>query len=81
MKHSEEQHQKTERRTSRQIRSRSSSPEQVNMYQQKHKNFDPIAALPTSHNKHYKNYGGTPPPHSPSPTQSEYDTCDPWDDY
>ena len=54
------------------------------MSQQKHKNFDPIAALPTSQTKQYhKNIGngGSPPPHSPSPTQSEYDTCDPWDDY
>merc|ERR1711976_1064491 len=44
------------------------------MYQQKHKNFDPIAALPTSQTKQYhKNIGngGSPPPHSPSPTQSK----------
>jgi len=70
--------------------SRSSSGERVTptdtMYQNspvlRQKNFDPIAALPTSHTKQYhKNYSGTPPPHSPSPTQSEYDTCDPWDDY
>jgi len=71
-------------------RSRSSSVDRVTpteaMYQNspvlRQKNFDPIAALPTSHTKQYhKNYSGTPPPHSPSPTQSEYDTCDPWDDY
>jgi len=86
----------TEQRQSRdsqrfsKIRSTSSSPEHDSvknrntMYQQKHKNFDPIAALPTSQTKQYhKNIGngGSPPPHSPSPTQSEYDTCDPWDDY
>jgi len=71
-------------------RSRSSSVERVTpteaMYQNspvlRQKNFDPVSALPTSHTKQYhKNYSGTPPPHSPSPTQSEYDTCDPWDDY
>eukprot|EP00092_Neocalanus_flemingeri_P000850 GFUD01000907.1.p1 GENE.GFUD01000907.1~~GFUD01000907.1.p1 ORF type:complete len:3255 (-),score=789.69 GFUD01000907.1:272-10036(-) len=71
-------------------RSRSSSVDRVTpteaMYQNspvlRQKNFDPIAALPTSHTKQYhKNFVGTPPPHSPSPTQSEYDTCDPWDDY
>jgi len=71
-------------------RSGSSSVERVTpteaMYQNspilRQKNFDPIAALPTSHTKQYhKNFSGTPPPHSPSPTQSEYDTCDPWDDY
>ena len=75
-----------------QNRSRSSSVERVTpteptMYQNspvlRQKNFDPVSALPTSHTKQYhRNYGsGTPPPHSPSPTQSEYDTCDPWDDY
>jgi len=37
------------------------------------KNFDPVGALPTS--------SGRREAHSPSPTQSEYDTCDPWDDY
>ena len=37
------------------------------------KNFDPVGALPTS--------AGRREAHSPSPTQSEYDTCDPWDDY
>ena len=37
------------------------------------KNFDPVGALPTS--------TGRREAHSPSPTQSEYDTCDPWDDY
>jgi hypothetical protein len=71
-------------------RSGSSSVERVTpteaMYQNspvlRQKNFDPVSALPTSHTKQYhKNYSGTPPPHSPSPTQSEYDTCDPWDDY
>lgn len=52
------------------------------MYQEKNKqNFDPVAALPTSHNKQYHKNFGSPPPHSPSPSQSEYDTCDPWDDY
>lgn len=51
----------------------------------KQKNFDPLAALPTSHTKKYlpKQLSlrtGTPPAqYSPSPTQSEYDTCD--DDY
>ena len=69
------------------VRSRSSScddSDRVNskMYQKKKQNFDPLAALPTSHNKQYhRNVGGQTPPHSPSPTQSEYDTCDPWDDY
>ena len=49
------------------------------------KTFDPLAALPTSQSKQYA--GRRPPPHSPlgdghspSPTQSEYDTCDPWDE-
>ena len=49
------------------------------------KGFDPLAALPTSQSKQYA--GRRPPPHSPlgdghspSPTQSEYDTCDPWDE-
>merc|ERR1712192_96639 len=37
------------------------------------KNFDPVGSLPTS--------SGRREAHSPSPTQSEYDTCDPWDDY
>merc|ERR1711974_445404 len=37
------------------------------------KNFDPVGALPSS--------TGRREAHSPSPTQSEYDTCDPWDDY
>lgn len=48
----------------------------------KQKNFDPVASLPTSSHKagHAKRQAGTPT-HSPSPTQSEYDTCDPWDDY
>lgn len=51
----------------------------------KQKNFDPLASLPTSHTKKYlpKQLSlrvGTPPAqYSPSPTQSEYDTCD--DDY
>merc|ERR550519_935319 len=61
-------------------RSGSSSVERVTpteaMYQNspvlRQKNFDPIAALPTSHTKQYhKNFSGTPPPHSPSPTQSK----------
>ena len=59
-------------------------PERRNskMYQEKHKQSgDPVAALPTSHTKQYHKNFGTPPPHSPSPSQSEYDTCDPWDDY
>jgi hypothetical protein len=56
---------------------------------------DPVAALPTSHTKKYlprqQTWGagpGSPAPnlghgsaHTPSPTLSEYDTCDPWDDY
>jgi hypothetical protein len=49
------------------------------------KGFDPVAALPTSQTKQYA--GRRPAPHSPlgdghspSPTQSEYDTCDPWDE-
>ena len=54
---------------------------------------DPVAALPTSHTKKYlprqQTWGsGSPtqhlgqgPNHTPSPTLSEYDTCDPWDDY
>merc|ERR1712037_55157 len=37
------------------------------------KNFARVGALPTS--------AGRREVHSPSPTQSEYDTCDPWDDY
>ena len=38
------------------------------------KNFDPVGALPSS--------AGRREGHSPSPTLSEYDTCDdPWDDY
>jgi len=58
---------------------------------------DPIAALPTSHTKKYvprqQSWASPSPPPSaatfqsvtnqtPSPTQSEYDTCpDPWEDY
>ena len=51
---------------------------------------DPLGALPTSHTKKYLPRqqtwaSGTPPPplpQTPSPTQSEYDTCpDPWEDY
>jgi hypothetical protein len=57
---------------------------------------DPVAALPTSHTKKYlprqqtwANPSPPPPvggllqpPQTPSPTQSEYDTCpDPWEDY
>ena len=44
--------------------------------------FDPVAALPSSQNRHQRRVqGGTPPSqHSPSPTQSEYDTADPWDE-
>ena len=56
---------------------------------------DPVAALPTSHTKKYlprqQTWGAGPgssspnlghgPAHTPSPTLSEYDTCDPWDDY
>ena len=38
------------------------------------KNFDPVGSLPSSLGR--REAGG-----SPSPTQSEYDTCDPWDDY
>ena len=38
------------------------------------KHPDPLASLPSSQNRQY-------PAHSPSPSQSEYDTCDPWDDY
>ena len=52
------------------------------MSQERNKqSFDPVAALPTSHTKQYSKNFGSPPPHSPSPSQSEYDTCDPWDDY
>ena len=51
---------------------------------------DPLGSLPTSHTKKYLPRqqtwaSGTPPPpipQTPSPTQSEYDTCpDPWEDY
>ena len=56
---------------------------------------DPVAALPTSHTKKYLPRqqtwgagGGSPTQnlgqahtHTPSPTLSEYDTCDPWDEY
>ena len=56
---------------------------------------DPVAALPTSHTKKYlprqQTWGagagsptqnlGQAQTHTPSPTLSEYDTCDPWDDY
>ena len=41
---------------------------------QRQKHPDPLASLPSSQNRQY-------PAHSPSPSQSEYDTCDPWDDY
>merc|ERR1712013_442893 len=37
------------------------------------KNFDPVGSLPSS--------SGRREGQTPSPTQSEYDTCDPWDDY
>ena len=52
--------------------------------------IDPIGSLPTSHTKKYlprqQTWAGPqgstpPPPISPSPTQSEYESCDPWDDY
>ena len=51
---------------------------------------DPLGSLPTSHTKKYLPrqqtwagpQGSTPPPlHTPSPTQSEYESCDQWDDY
>lgn len=51
---------------------------------------DPIGALPTSHTKKYlpRQQTWSPPTpaapavQTPSPTQSEYDTCpDPWEDY
>ncbi len=43
---------------------------------------DPVGNLPTSHTKKYLPRQMTsPPPATPSPTQSEYDTCDPWEDY
>lgn len=51
---------------------------------------DPLGSLPTSHTKKYlprqQTWAGPqgstpPPPYSPSPTQSEYESCDPWDDY
>ena len=51
---------------------------------------DPLGSLPTSHTKKYLPrqqtwagpQGSTPPPQiSPSPTQSEYESCDPWEDY
>ena len=90
----------TERRAGEEVvfaaRSRSVSedratPTELNLYHNspmtKHKNFDPLAALPTSQTKKYlprqaSLRSGTPPAqYSPSPTQSEYDTCDPWDDY
>ena len=46
-----------------------------NMFQ-RGKHPDPLASLPSSLNKQYSQSQ-----HSPSPSQSEYDTCDPWDDY
>lgn len=64
----------------RAVRSRSSSSEDLvreepEMFQRgKAPGPDPLAALPSSQNRQY-------PAHSPSPSQSEYDTCDPWDDY
>ena len=65
------------------VRSRSSSCEELqlvredssNMFQ-RGKHPDPLASLPSSLNKQYSQSQ-----HSPSPSQSEYDTCDPWDDY
>ena len=70
------------------VKSRSSSCEDLVKEQkmfQRPKPVDPLASLPTSHSKQYQRTfsGGSPPPgpHSPSPSQSEYDTCDPWDDY
>ena len=72
----------------RAVKSRSSSCEDLVKDQkmfQRQKHVDPLASLPTSHSKQYHRAfsGGSPPPgpHSPSPSQSEYDTCDPWDDY
>jgi hypothetical protein len=57
----------------------------MNLQMLRQKGFDPLAALPTSQSKQYA--ARRPPPHSPlgdghspSPTQSEYDTCDPWDE-
>ena len=63
------------------VNQRRNSRAMENKNRQNSSNFDPVAALPTSHTKQYHKNFGTPPPHSPSPSQSEYDTCDPWDDY
>jgi hypothetical protein len=49
---------------------------------------DPLGSLPTSHTKKYLPrqqtwagpQGATSPPISASPTQSEYESCDPWDE-
>jgi len=69
-----------------------SDMQQIN--QQMKQGFDPVAALPSSqtartqqlHAKKGPVGGGGvvvvgTPQQSPSPTQSEYDTADPWDDY
>jgi len=69
--------------------SAASDMQQIN--QQIKQGFDPVAALPSSqaarqqHQQSGMKKGsvhvvGTPQ-QSPSPTQSEYDTADPWDDY
>ena len=50
---------------------------------------DPLGSLPTSHTKKYLPrqqtwagpHGSTPPPYTPSPTQSEYESCEQFEDY
>ena len=76
-------------RADKAVKSRSSSREDLvrdqKMFQRQKHGVDPLASLPTSHSRQYhRTFSGDsppPPPHSPSPSQSEYDTCDPWDDY
>ena len=62
----------------------------TDMYKKSSIPADPLGSLPTSHTKKYLPrqqtwagpQGSTPPPQiSPSPTQSEYESCDPWEDY
>ena len=63
---------------------------QTNMYKKSSIPADALGSLPTSHTKKYLPrqqtwagpQGSTPPPQiSPSPTQSEYESCDQWEDY
>lgn len=70
---------------------RQGAPRATDMHKQGGGNIptDPLGSLPTSHTKKYLPrqqtwsgpHGSNPPPCTPSPTQSEYESCDQWEDY